>query len=398
MAPRLVILSSLPAIRRDNGDWLLPGKFVNGLQAYAERWPGNVVAGLQPGDNRSEDLDNEWHCPSDLPFELVAVDFRSLATRGDSLLENAVVMGIPHHELHGLARQCRARGSIFVANTELTLRTKLQIARAQSGIGPRLLKTTGWLIRDHFRVLREIGTAHGLQCNGTPTHDAYARYSPNPHLYFDSRSTADMLITPGAIDGRLERLTQRKRLNILFSGRLSPIKGAHHLVPMADALRRQGMDFELRIAGDGPLRQKIEQDICAHDLAAQVWCLGTLDFSSELMPMLHGEIDVFVCPHLQGDPSCTYIETMAAGVPIVGYDNEAWHGLHRRSGAGLVIPRKTPAALAEAVSGLAADTTKLSRLSHNARDFAAEHVFEKVFDHRIKHLKSLAQAAPDQAC
>ena len=397
--PRLLLLSSLPAIRRENGDWRLPTKFVDGLKAYAERWPGEVVAGLQPGSEPSADLDNEWWDSSALSFDLEPIDFRLLAQEGHALLDGAIVMGIPHHDLHGLARQCRRRGSVHVVNTELTPRTQLQIARETLGLGPRLLRTSAWLILEHRRVMREISDAHGLQCNGTPTYDAYSGSSKNPLLYFDSRTIPEMLIAREEIAARITRFEERQRIRILFSGRLSPIKGVHHLVPMADALRRRDMDFELWIAGDGPLRKQIDADIHALGLDAQVRCLGSLDFSRELMPLLRDEIDVFACPHLQGDPSCTYLETMAAGVPIVGYGNEAWRGLQQRSGAGLVSPRTRPAALATAISALASNPVELRQLSFNAAEFAAEHLFDQSFDRRIKHLETLSlQVHSTAAC
>ncbi len=357
-----------------------------------------MVAGLQPGQEASADLDNQWWRPSALSFGLQAVSFRVLSQKGHALLDDSIVMAIPHHDLHGLARQCRTRGSVYVVNTELSLRTQLQIARATLGFGPRMLRTMTWLVLEHRRVLREIREAHGLQCNGTPTYDACARHNENPLLYFDSRTTADMLIACEEIAARLMRLRERRRIRILYSGRLSPIKGVHHLVPMADALRRQAVDFELWIAGDGPLRNQIDEDIRKQGLEAQVRCLGTLDFTRELMPLLRNEIDVFACPHLQGDPSCTYLETMTAGVPIVGYGNEAWRGLQERSGAGIISARRTPIALASGISTLATDLDRLRRVSFNSREFASQQLFDQSFDHRIKHLGTLAIQVRRAAC
>src|SRR5690606_14667123 len=193
-----------------------------------------------------------------------------------------------------------------------------------------------------------------------------------------------------------ERLKQRGRPHLFFSGRLHPIKGAHHLVPMAARLRQLGTDFELSIAGDGPLRGEIESQIKAHGLQDQVRCLGTLRFADELMPLLRREIDLFTCPHLQGDPSCTYLETLSAAVPIVGYDNEAWQGLHRRSGAGVLCPSRDPTDLAKAASTLVQDVAALRELAHKAVDFAQEHLFDMEFNRRIGHLKQVAsQGAPE---
>jgi colanic acid/amylovoran biosynthesis glycosyltransferase len=180
---------------------------------------------------------------------------------------------------------------------------------------------------------------------------------------------------------------------LMFSGRLHPIKGVHHLVPMAQQLRAQGVEFELWIAGDGPLLASLEAQVVSHGLQDQVRLLGTLDFHGELMPMLRREIDVFVCPHLQGDPSCTYLETLCGGVPIVGYANEAWRGLHRLSLAGLLCNLGQPSSMASAVEVLARDHVVLRQLASRALAFSNQHVFDAVFEERVVHLLHLCEVA-----
>lgn len=387
---RLLILVAIPAMQRADGHWLLPTKLVTGMRAYAERWNGPVVLGLPLGHQPSAELDNAYWDPDSLPFQVQALSFSNLAKHGHPVLGNALVMAMLHHELHGLARRCREAGSLFVVGTELTLHTQMQIARSTHGRGLSLAKHLIWLLQNHRLALRDIAGAHGLQCNGTPTFDAYAKRNANALLYFDNRTTADMLASAQDIKTRFERLAQRGRPHLLFSGRLHPIKGAHHLVPVAEHLRQLGMDFELSIAGDGPLRGEIESQIRASGLQDKVRCLGTLRFAEELMPLLRREIDLFICPHLQGDPSCTYLETLSGAVPIVGYHNEAWRGIYQRCAAGAICRRGDTTSLASMASTLLRDVTALRKLAQKAVDFARDHLFEIEFDRRIAHLQQVA--------
>jgi colanic acid/amylovoran biosynthesis glycosyltransferase len=101
------------------------------------------------------------------------------------------------------------------------------------------------------------------------------------------------------------------------------------------------------------------------------------------------EVDVFVCCHRQGDPSCTYIETMSCGVPIVGYENEALAGLLRRVPAGIVVPMDDVSALADAVARMHADRESLAAMSRRALEFAADNTFEETFRKRMEHLRGL---------
>lgn len=393
---RLVVLASLPGIRTPEGGWLLPAKFVTGVKRYAERWHGPVVVGLEVGHKPTGDLDNRsWH-PDELPFEVQLVDFRELARNGGALLHHSIVLATLNHLLYGLGHRCDEQGGILVVNAELTLKTQLQIARSVHGWGTALAKTGLWLLLNHGRALREIRSAQGLQCNGTPTFEALARHSRAPLLYFDNRVSHEHCVSPEDIDARFESLSHDRTLRLMFSGRLHPIKGVHHLVPMAHLLRERNVDFELRIAGDGPMRDLLEHQIAAHGLHGQVRLLGTLDFLDQLMPMLKREVDLFVCPHLQGDPSCSYLETLCGGVPIVGYANEAWQGLQRLSSAGRVCALGRPEALAAAIEALSSDLDGLRALSNHARDFALQHVFEVEFERRVLHLQRLCTAAQRQ--
>lgn len=142
------------------------------------------------------------------------------------------------------------------------------------------------------------------------------------------------------------------------------------------------------------MKDLLARQIAAHGLHEQVQLLGTLEFLQELMPMLKNEIDLFVCPHLQGDPSCTYLETLCGGVPIVGYANEAWQGLQRLSSAGRLCALGRPEALAAAIEALSFDLHGLRALANHARDFALQHVFEVEFERRVVHLQRLCTAAP----
>jgi glycosyltransferase involved in cell wall biosynthesis len=124
-----------------------------------------------------------------------------------------------------------------------------------------------------------------------------------------------------------------------------------------------------------------------HGLGSVVTFMGNLDFESELLPFMRSEVDLFVCCHRQGDPSCTYLETLACGVPIAGYGNEAWRGLAERSSAGWVTPMKRPRTLASKIASLT--DAEIERRSFNGLQFARAHTFETEFERRIEHLKAL---------
>jgi len=121
--------------------------------------------------------------------------------------------------------------------------------------------------------------------------------------------------------------------------------------------------------------------------------VGVLDFDTELMPRIRDQVDVFFCPHPQCDPSCTYVETLAAGVPIVGYANEAVKALEGATAAVESVKMGDPAAAAEAIAALGANASELERRSRAALAFARGHSFERTYDARVEHLLSLRSGA-----
>ncbi len=394
MRSKLVVILPLGAVVDAAGRWVLPAKLVDGMAAFAREWPGEVLALMQRMDTPSNNLDNRAWAPHELPARFAIVDFAKLGTHWNPELDDAVVLAFPDHQLHGLVRACRQRGVPCVLYTELSLRTQLQILFAEKTAWPARARTAAWLLLNHLRTRSSISQAAAVQCNGTPSYEACAKLNPNALLYFDTRTTADMLASPADIDTRLAQRAEGQPLRLLFSGRLVAIKGVDQLVDMAGHLRQAGLPFELLIAGDGPLRPAIEARARGAGLEGVLRCVGVLDFKTELLPLLRERIDLFVCPHLQGDPSCTYLETMSAGVPIVGYDNEAFRGLHRISGVGWQVRSGRPDLLAEAVLRVAAQPELLRAHSMAAREFAAKHVFEGEFRRRIEQLKSFRAAAP----
>lgn len=174
---------------------------------------------------------------------------------------------------------------------------------------------------------------------------AYRAVNQNTLLYFDTRTTENMLISDHELAERTAMCSENQPLRLFFSGRLLKIKGVDHLILVAKELKKLGIRFEMSICGDGDLKPSMTRQIHALGLSDSVKMLGLLEFKSELVPFVKKNVDLFLCCHRQGDPSCTYLETMSCGVPIVGYDNEAFAGLvqHSHTGWSVQMDRPEPA-------------------------------------------------------
>ncbi len=385
-APRLVVLPSLP-VARASDKLILTRKFLSGIGEYQSRWPGPVQVVMEPAAAATDSLDNVALRREDLPFDLVVTQFRSSEIEG--ILQGAAMAlaSTDHHQVH-LADLCRRLGVPCVYGTEYSLRTRLQIVRTGTTNPLRLARRCQWEIGQERRIRRALRVATGVQCNGTPTYEAYRSINPRAMLFFDTRVPASLLADEATLRRRFEARRAGGTLRLAFSGRLIAMKGADHLIRVAAALRGRGRPFEFAICGAGTLEPQMRQEVERRGLGGVVRFRGNLDFKSELMPFVRDHVDLFVCCHRQGDPSCTYLETMACGVPIVGYDNEAFHGVVDQSGAGWTSPMNRPGLLADRIAALGDE-----ELEHHARRslaFARKRTFDKEFGRRIEHLRELA--------
>lgn len=389
---KLVVISPLKAVLRPNGKILLTRKFVDGMVLYRELWKGPVVLVCEPGTMVSDNLDNMEFDPDAQPFQTICAEITQNRLR-ELLTPNSIVLTSAGGKFNDISQICCEMGVPCVYITEYSLLTRLQIAKQSRR---SILRRAGhwWrATREERSVIRALRIANGVQCNGTPTYMAYKALTPLPHLFFDSRVDQDMLATGAEVSARLAHMKRHGILRLVFSGRLNLMKGVHHLPLVADRLRHLGVPFEMSICGDGEYICELRRHVASLNLGDKVSIRGALDFKTELLPFVKKETDLFVCCHPQGDPSCTYLETMACGVPIIGYSNEALEGIVQLSGAGWTIAVWQPKDLAERIATIYRDLTALEVAAQRSLAFAREHSFGTTFSGRIDHLNLVYRRA-----
>lgn len=105
-----------------------------------------------------------------------------------------------------------------------------------------------------------------------------------------------------------------KEKNILCtSGRLCKQKGFERLITICGQLKKQGMNFELWILGEGEERTRLEKAILDNQLEQHVKLLGYQ--SNPYKYMSHA--DIFVCSSFYEGFSTVVSEAVILGIPIV---------------------------------------------------------------------------------
>lgn len=126
---------------------------------------------------------------------------------------------------------------------------------------------------------------------------------------------ADQVISLEELRGKFEKLRGRRKLRVIFIGRLVPYKGADMLLEAAAELLRQGK-LELDIVGDGPQRFDLEASAQRLGIEGSVHFHGLLSHDEVLLKLRTS--DFMVLPSIREFGGGVVIEAMAMGVtPIV---------------------------------------------------------------------------------
>ncbi len=133
-------------------------------------------------------------------------------------------------------------------------------------------------------------------------------------------------------------------------GALGPDKDHATLVRAAGALRVRLPDLHWVVAGEGPLRDELARLAVELGVADRVHWLGHLPDAVRLT----AAADLFVSSSASEGLGTAVLEAMALGVPVVATDAG---GVPETlaEGAGAVVPRRDPAALAGAVERVLGD-------------------------------------------
>lgn len=385
----LLVVPSVPVW--ENGDILsFDRKFYDGILLYLKDWPGQVSLFLSRSDSSLPDFGVVNKPINDIPFKCIIVDKDDAITAGDlSGVSIVLASADADNQLH-ISALCGKSGIKCVYVIENIPKTRYQITLLSTHNPFVLVRRFIYIWQQEKKRKLAFSISDGLQSNGTPAYFEYST-SKNNLLYFDTRVNKGNYITGDDLESRLADLSENKPLRLAFSGRLIHIKGADHLVKLALILKQRDIPFSFFIYGAGELKDEMNVFIKKNQLDKHVFLLGPVDFYTRLLPDLQNNIDLFVCLHRQSDPSCTYLETLSCGVPIVGYKNRAFDGLLTMADIGWGAKINDIQKIADSIEYLDKNRTELYEKSRKALKFARQHDFESTFQNRIKQLISLVE-------
>lgn len=376
----MVMIHANPAVVRD-GLLKVDRKFHVGMLRYADLIHTPIVTVNPPLSDGQMIMDAIEVPTAALPYRI-----STTPTELPDLIRGAALVYGSENIMHG-GTIAREMGVPYIMVLEYDLHTQMtnNVGQVANVVRKNIRRARTAL--NYFRSITEMRHAHSLHCNGYPIYDATRNYNPNRLLYLDSRMSADMLI--GTREMEVRSTDRRDRpLRLLYSGRYEPLKGAVDAVKVGMECLRHGLNIEMHCYGQGS--QKSQMKDVATDSRIQIH--DAIPYPE--LVKLSRTFDVFVCCHIQNDPSCTYLESFGAGLPIVGYDNRMWRGLLEASRAGFASPMGKPTKVVDDIARLIA-TRELDEMSARALEFAKKHTFEMEFRKRVDALTAAVDLDPE---
>lgn len=385
--PLLTIIPSVPVWTKGE-NLCFDRKFYDGLVLYTQLWPGMVTCVMASSASPLSGFGVVEAKPADMPFTCIALKKNEIV--GKEHIRNATIVlasADAHDQLH-IAALCRENGVKCVYVIEYIPETRQQIVALDNRNPAVLLRQNLYLKLNERKRRKAFELCDGLQCNGAPAFNEY-REIPNRLLYFDTRVSKKQIIGDDELETRLATLRTKRPLRLAFSGRLVAMKGADHLVQLALKLKKLNLTFHLSIYGAGDLETEMTRFIERNELLEMVTMEGAVDFHRQLLPDLKEKVDLFVALHRQSDPSCTYLETLSCGVPIVGYRNKAFAGILDLADVGWGIKPDDLDAVSWMLLRLDLAREEIAEKSRNAVALGRQHDFETTYRNRIDHLLSI---------
>ena len=152
---------------------------------------------------------------------------------------------------------------------------------------------------------------------------------------FENAKTKRALSESGSVVGCVAGLDERK--------------GHHYLLEAAAILKAGGLKIQYKIAGDGPLRARLEEETARLGLGDEVQFLGFVTDTAEFF----SGIDIFAMPSLYEGLGVAALEAMAAAKPVIATRVGGLVESVLDDVTGVLVPPQDPTALAAAIAKVA---------------------------------------------
>lgn len=203
------------------------------------------------------------------------------------------------------------------------------------------------------------------------------------YSYFKSIGIPGMTLIPIGFDRRFvkdQKTQSGNPVSILSVCELISLKNIDKVIE-AIAILSERHNVQYTVAGRGPRREALEEQVASLGLKERVSFLGAVPYEEIDREMYRH--DIFIMPSYFETFGRVYLEAMAMGIPIICARNSGIYGLFKDQEEGLAVDHTSVPAIAEALEALITDEQKRKEMGSNGKKLVEQYTWENV-------IKSLA--------
>ena len=188
---------------------------------------------------------------------------------------------------------------------------------------------------------------------------------------------------PAALDGAREPHT------VLCVARQYPRKRVADLITAFAAVHQRLPSARLVVIGDGPEHRALRELVERLELGAVVQLLGAVADDGDVRAWYRRSA-LFCLPSIQEGFGIVFLEAMASGLPVVSTTATAIPEVVPHGRAGILVPPRDPAALAEALLQLLTDPVLQARCRAYGRGHVGPFSWDRVAERFLEAVDSAA--------
>ena len=218
--------------------------------------------------------------------------------------------------------------------------------------------------------------------------NTFIAISHDTERYF--RKTArhfDVEFLPNAIDNeKFHRVNDHQpniKLRLVNVGSYQDKKNQRFLIDLAVELQKQGVDFELKLLGDGEKFDSIAKLINDRNLSENVFQLGNVNNVEEYL----WKSDLYVHSAYYEPLGLVLLEAMASGLPVVTLDGRGNRDLIAQGKNGYMVYEQDAEQFADRILEIWNDKQKYQEMSAFAQEFAKQYDIKPYVDRLLELYK-----------
>ncbi|MFO7946811.1 MAG: glycosyltransferase family 4 protein [Armatimonadota bacterium] len=178
---------------------------------------------------------------------------------------------------------------------------------------------------------------------------------------------------------------------VLFVSRLIERKGLQHLLDALAEVAAEGLEFRLKVVGDGPMREKLQEQTARLGLLQQVEFMGLQPRSR--LPEIYRSAHIFCLPSASEGMANVVLEALASGLPLVVTDVPGTRELVEEGQNGFVVDSAGPEILAAPLQKLIADGELRRSMGETSRERSKPFAWSKMAQKYIALYRSLTDGS-----